>query len=416
MQILVVDDDPTRASSWEEGLNRLRTDLSFEVRTMAPEDFGNAMDGLQERRDVARMGEGGQSAGSSCNPLDDVDVLILDYDLYELGTRGSAKAHERVTGEEVAYLARCYSRCRTIVGLNQFGENSFDLTLRGHPESFADLNLGSKQLHNPGLWGAETSGYHPWTWPNLSAEPDRMLALVEWVADRLDEPIVEALQLLDDSGAPAVSREALRYLGPSDPSEVTFRGFVVDSGNGLDRKDKLWEPEAASRIAAARLTKWLERLVLAGQDFLVDAPHLINRFPSLLPGNQAKAGDWDLVAQAGADAEAIGMAGGVLLEAAYEPGAWLARPAWRWSALSSDRRVEEVSDPWDSPIAERTFCEDIRRFLPREEVRGFSAAVSSPFLTRYVVDQAAAKSKNRPYFDAFSISDVSYEPSVQFAL
>ena len=203
--------------------------------------------------------------------------------------------------------------------LNQFGENSFDLTLRGHPESFADLNLGSTQLHNPGLWGAKTTGYHPWTWPNLSAEPDRMLALVAWVSGRLDEPIVEALQLLDDSGAPAVSREALRFLGPSDPSAVTFHDFVVDSGNGLDRNDGLWEPEAASRIAAARLAKWLERLVLAGQDFLVDAPHLISRFPSLLPGSRAKAGDWDRLAKAGANAEAIGMTGDVPLEAAYGP-------------------------------------------------------------------------------------------------
>ena len=416
MQLLVVDDDPARASRWEERLNSLSTEGSFEVRTMPPEDFARAMAGLQERRDVARAGGDGRSAGSSRNPLDDVDVLILDYDLYELGTRGSVKAHERVTGEEVAYLARCYSRCRTIVGLNQFGENSFDLTLRGHPESFADLNLGSTQLHNPGLWGARTSGYHPWTWPNLSAEPDRMLALVAWVFERLDEPIVQALQLLDDSGAPAVSREALRFLGPSDPSGVTFRDFVVDSGNGLDRNDRLWEPEAASRIAAARLAKWLERLVLAGQDFLVDAPHLISRFPSLLPGSRAEAGGWDLVAQAGADAEAIGMGGDVLLEAAYGPGVWLARPAWRWPALSSDRRVAEVSDPWNSPVAELTFCEDVRRFLPPGEVREFSAAVSSPFLTRYVVDQAAAKSAARPYFGAFSISEVSYEPSVQFAL
>ena len=83
---------------------------------MPPEDFVSAMAGLQERRDVARTGGDGRSAGSSRNLLDDVDVLILDYDLYELGTKGSVKAHERVTGEEVAYLARCYSRCRTIVG------------------------------------------------------------------------------------------------------------------------------------------------------------------------------------------------------------------------------------------------------------------------------------------------------------
>ena len=383
---------------------------------MSQEQFVSAMAGLEERRDVARTGGDGLTVGAPSNPLDDVDVLILDYDLYEMGTRGSVKAHERVTGEEVAYLARCYSRCRAIVGLNQFGENPFDLTLRGHPESFADLNLGSTQLHNPGLWGAQTTGYHPWKWPNLSGEPDRMSALVAWVSDRLDKPILEGLNLSDGSGAPAVSREALRFLGPSDPSEVTFRDFVVDSGNGLDRNDALWEPEAASRIAAARLSKWLERLVLPGQDFLVDAPHLISRFPSLLPGSRVNDGDWDLVAKAGADAETVGMTGEILLDAAYEPRDWLSRPAWRWPALSSDRRVAEVSDPWDSAVAELTFCEDVRRFLPPPEAREFSAAVSSPFLTRYVVDQAAADSEGRPYFGEFSISEVSYEPSVQFAL
>ena len=52
----------------------------------------------------------------------------------------------------------------------------------------------------------------------------------------------------------------------------------MDSG----LSDEPWDQGGIERVAAARLGKWLERLVLPGQNVLVDAPHLVSRFPSLV--------------------------------------------------------------------------------------------------------------------------------------
>ncbi len=421
--LLVVDDDPDRGEGWQATLRGVpKVAAEFEVRLLSAEGFSRALEELESRRDAARGDSGGEETGSwelelEPNEVDDADLLVLDYDLYELGNRRQAKARERVTGEEVAYLARCYSRCKTIVALNQFGENGFDLTLRGHPESFADLNIGSRQLGNPGLWGAESPGFRPWVWPNLIQVIEDQKRRVDWLRERLARPVLEGLALATaEQPAPSLSREALRFLGPADPLAVSFRSFVADSGQGLDRNDGLWEPAAAARIAAARLAKWLERLVLAGQDCLVDAPHLVARFPSLIPGDRQDSAEWNAIAVVGCSAGDIRMEGPVLDGALYDLPSWLSRPAWMRDGLVEDSRITEVSDPWGSDPAELTFCEDISQFVLPELARSFSAALSTPFLTRNVVDLVAAKKAGMTWFEDFSLQSVTYEPSVQFAL
>lgn len=422
-RLVIVDDVPERGTRWADRLRSVpHLPDEFDIQIMSPSVFSTVVEGLEHRRDSARSvpdppGHGSWEIDAAANDLDDVDILILDYDLYELGNRGESKAHERVTGEEVAYLARCYSRCKTIVALNQFGENGFDLTLRGHPESFADLNIGSKQLDNPGLWGEPIDGFRPWVWPDLRKEPARHEARLAWLSERLDETVLSGLGLTSVSRpAHSLTREALRFLGPSDPTAVTFASFVRESGEGLDRHDRVWEPAAAARIAAARLGKWLERLVLGGQDALVDAPHLVVRYPSLLPGDESDVASWNGVAKPGVSASEIGMVGPALDEALFQCPDWLSRPAWDWSALVEDRRIDEVRDPWGSPRTELVFCEDVSQVVQVGLSREFTAAISTPFVGRYVVDLDAAELQGAPYFGSFSIRDVDYEPSVQFAL
>ena len=55
--------------------------------------------------------------------------FIIDYDL--LGSQAEKSPTGSLTGEIIAYLVRCFSRCKLIIGLNQYGSNPFDLTLRG---------------------------------------------------------------------------------------------------------------------------------------------------------------------------------------------------------------------------------------------------------------------------------------------
>ena len=71
------------------------------------------------------------------------------------------------------------------------------------------------------------------------------------------------------------------------------REFVTESGNGLRLKDKIslnddTNDHILARVGAARISKWLERLVLPEQDILVDAPHLVLRYPNLITSDKKR--------------------------------------------------------------------------------------------------------------------------------
>lgn len=144
-KILIYDDEELFTNILRKGLAKLQivSDTS-EIKALDEQTFKDIMDTLNERRLSFR--ENGEWRDSR-TPLDEASIFIVDYDLVK------STAGEFLTGETVAYLTRCFSSCGLIVGVNQFGDNTFDLTLKGHPESFADLNIGSSQLSNPNLWG-----------------------------------------------------------------------------------------------------------------------------------------------------------------------------------------------------------------------------------------------------------------------
>ena len=212
-------------------------------------------------------------------------MFVIEYNLLD-----APAGKGLVTGERVSYLARCFSECAFIIGVNQFGENPFDLTLRGHLESYADLNVGSVQLDNVGLWSDEKKGFRPWYWPVVPCSAESSRQRVRDVREHIDEPISKALGL--ESIMRAIPRSALGFLGKA-PKNCTFRDFVLKSGNGIKGKYRNIGENAIANIAAARISKWLERLVLPGQDILVDAPHLVYRYPSLLQGDREAIDTWN---------------------------------------------------------------------------------------------------------------------------
>ncbi len=104
-------------------------------------------------------------------------------------------------GHRLAYLARCYSDAKYIVVLNQFGENRFDLTLRGHPEAHADLHIGLRQATNAGLWRREECRNSAHGLASASDAVARLDRLTGRVAAALDAKVLEHLQLNDRIGA-----------------------------------------------------------------------------------------------------------------------------------------------------------------------------------------------------------------------
>jgi hypothetical protein len=301
------------------------------------------------------------------------------------------------------------------VGLNRYDrENAFDLSLRGHPESYADVNLSADQLDNPGLWRPPWTGFRPWYWPLLPAAVAAFERRAARVRRHLDDKILAFLGFTPETVS-ILPRSTIEYLGSGkSPEDTTFRNFVEKSVMGLRPKDKVDETHMA-RVAAARVGKWLERVVLPGQEILVDAPHLALRFPSLLRGDIKRSRTWDASASL-PPSESLWSKKGQLREKIqsrrFQQQDWLSRPAWFWNELSKLEEIEEIKNPWSAERPDFVFCEDVSRFLPRQKAREFVADLASPFVRRSVVDPGSCSDHKL----AEALRGVNYRPEVRFSI
>lgn len=389
--IRVYDDTLGRGEKYAGILQELKIDRDDfrKVKSIQHEDFRKELQVLRQRQSETRLGRKWDDE----TLLDQTSVLVVDYDLLKTSTE------TYLTGENVAYLARCFSKCGLILGLNidlkKAGDNPFDLTLRGHPESYCDLNIGSKQLGNKGLWGGETKGFRPWHWPQLPNYLKSFEDKVRETVDSLDFAISDVLEL--KKTIRFSPRSVTDFIG-GDPLKITFRKFVEKSGNGLRGRDKSPSNEIVGRIAAARLSKWLERLVLPRQDLLVDAPHLVSRYPSLLKGDHSKIKVWNKTAQFDAFHN-IGLDHETIEEFRFKKAHWFSRPVWFWGDLSKSPKIKEVKEPWEMEMTEYFFCEDSSSFHRRKDCRKFSIESDSPY--------------NRRFIRYFRDEGVDYQPRVR---
>jgi hypothetical protein len=179
-------------------------------------------------------------------------------------------------------------------------------------------------------------------------------------------------------------RSTAEFLGRgAEPAETTFRRFVAESGNSLRPKDaENASDDVVARVGAARIAKWLERLVLPGQDILVDAPHLVWRFPTLLAGDVGEIETWNRTARL-ANYEALGLTTEVIEPFHAKKAHWLSRPAWFWNDLRECEEIAEVREPWKVNAPEWVFCEDASRFC-MEPYKEFVADTESPYARRFV--------------------------------
>ena len=250
--ILIYDDEQGRPGDFEEkldkGLNRANQSDKFDIILLKDNDFQNAIKALEQRRIEFRENKKidfKRNSNNSTEKIDNASIFIIDYDLL---SSQEEKVEEELfigslTGEIVAYLVRCFSKCQLIIGLNQYGSNPFDLTLRGDLDSFADVNLGGEQLDNSDLWrddwGDSRRGYRPWSWPNLFDSVEDFGKRIEEVQKKLGEPICEVLGF-DREVFQLLPREIIQFIGKyqeREPYQTTFREFVTESGNGLRSKD-----------------------------------------------------------------------------------------------------------------------------------------------------------------------------------
>jgi hypothetical protein len=399
-KILIFDDEKRRANEWAANLRKVLGEKSaFTVeKPLDEQELVQAVENLGQRR------QGNQQAKITWdNRFDQADIFIIDFALLKMNRI------TYVTGESLAYLARCYSRCGLIVALNQFVGTDFDLTLKGHPDSFADLNVNGKHIDDQGLWREpwKGTGFRPWAWSLLPKAlvtfEGRVTELLEPIGNTkrgLDEPILSFLGL--ERIAEVLPRSTLEFIQTRKRrvTETTFRDFVLSSQQGLRPKEEPLDEESIARIAAARIHKWLERLVLPSQDILVDAPHLVSRFPSLLKGNPVDRKVWDRAVTFDLPLKSV-LRTDLIERFRFKRTNWVSRPCWFWGELSGYEKIAEVRNPWKTiEKADVVFCEDVSSFLPRKRAKEFVADVASPFVRRYIKE----------------VANVDYQPRVRLAM
>jgi hypothetical protein len=92
---------------------------------------------------------------------------------------------------------------------------------------------------------------------------------------------------------------------------------------------------------------------------------------------------------------------------------WLSRPAWLWRDLQDSKVIRALRSSRTDELPDYVFCEDISRFVPREQAREFVAEVPSSFNRRYVANPACV---GLPARQRKFLATVSYQPEVRLAL
>ena len=380
-KIIVFDDEPSLAEGYVDRLEEVKAvSRDFDVESVTPNQFPEIMNILKGRQLGLRLKSRNKHVDLH-TPFDDADVAIIDY--YLLRDPKSAL----MTGENVAYLVRCFSDCKLLIGLNQFSRSNFDLSLRGHPDSFVDFNIGSKQIANPRLWGEDGDGFRPSYWPNVNRYLSTFNERIDDVLDNMDRPVLDVLALSNVANVLPLTATGFLSGGTKHGGDITktnFRQFLFESGSGFRGRDRggiKASKESMARIIAARLSKWLERLVLPGQDVLVSPPHLVSRYPSLLRGEQSNLNSWNRTTGFG-DPNQLGLRASLIKDFQYGKPHWLSRSAWLWPLLSSYKEIPEVQEPWKRELPPYVFCEDDTRF--HKKGKEFLSEVDSPYVRRYV--------------------------------
>lgn len=372
MQIRVCDDVETIADGWVAAIKAVVPD-TFDVARMP--DAKNEVSNLLTRKLAVEKGEAPLTLETA---FDGIDVLVVDYDLLHLDETGS-----RTTGEGVARLARTFSSCGVVVVMNQFKGPQFDLGMRGHLDSFADVNVDANLVGRASLWEDLTpqdGQFDPTTWTPLPG----MLTAVRGLSDIFEEkgfdaelmPIVglceAALAELSDTAFGFLSLDAETA---ADLAKVTVRGFLIRSlGEELVDTMCLHAPKIMFDFAASRIAKWLDRAVLRPMDVVIDGLHLVDRLPFIMDATKVDMADRNAwTAAASKPTECLRW--DILEKYANDPASRvLGRPVFDWYRLANDDQIDALQDAYLDGENERFFlAEDTSRFVGRDDLTRYRA-------------------------------------------
>lgn len=385
--IVVCDDDSRRVHSWAERVAAVVNGDEWTVSALDPTAFAGAFAVLKARKANARglTAVVSDTETEAIATIDSADVLLVDYDLTPDSadtisdlTESAVRELTGESGEGFAYLARSYSSARAIAVVNQrWKRSTFDLTLQALSQSFADVNVASEDLTRTGLWNGAPDGFRPWAWPALLDLPDAFERRASSVV--LDDVVFEVLGFADEAHLVAFTQAQLDPLGDK-PELATFRDVACNPEFGLAPKDAFLDDEHAQRIAAAGVTRWLERYVLPGQNVLIDAPHLVQRYPSLLRGDPGDITAWNATTSLRSIEDALDVERIETARTVAEN--WCFRPVFSWPSLTASGLANSLRSGAEE--VRFVFCEDTSSFLEVQAAQEVETDVRSPYRNRFV--------------------------------
>ena len=387
-KINIWDDHTRSARDWKRDIQKLLGDPDIDVRAFEIDQIDYELHVLHNRREAFLRGATEPDEPSA---LDDTRVLIVDNDLFHLQDFSDFSA------ETVATRAGVYTDCGLIVVLNLNPDIDFDLSLRGDPDSKADLHVNDKFVANPGLWRQcprEHGCFRPWHWPLLLREAQlhehRVEDLYRALRDQdASTPILDYLQFPDEAKN-RLSRVARAFLHPlrNDTENITFSDFVDGNAQAVALTDgkMIIEKEdikKVARIGGRRVYKWLVRHIVGPQDILIDFPHLLQKLPFLVPEHQQALIDhWNAVASLD-DAPVALVRDALSIDPLQLPN-WTDRPLFWSHDFERPDVFDRVLAGIDLNPNGFVFCEDSSAFHPSNVSHRFVAAHNTASDDRFV--------------------------------
>lgn len=371
MRVRVCDDIQDIADGWVDAIKAVVPD-DYDVARI--ETAKDEVSKLLLRKIAVEMGE---DPLAHATDFDAIDVLVVDYDLLHLDDAGS-----RTTGEGIARLARSFSKCGAIVVMNQY-KGQFDLGMRGHLDSFADVNIDAPLIARAALWrrlDAATGEFNPTTWTPMPVLLNAARKLAATLEEKgIDAPIMPIIGL-ETAALAELSDTAFGFLSlkaqtSEELAAVTLKEFLQRSlDDGYIDCLLAKAPEILFGFAAFRLVKWLDRAVLRPMDVLIDGLHLIDRLPFMMDSTKVNVNDPAAWTEA-ADAPSNSLRWDLLEDYHNElASSALGRTVFDWFRLANDDKVDEIQDAYlESDPARFYLAEDTSRFVEKDALTRYRA-------------------------------------------
>lgn len=397
ISVVVADDDEGLAQGWAA---EIRKNPQVTAESLSSGDFAQSVTGLMDRQRRFRAAQNFEN--DERLPIEDCDVLIVDFDLIDL------KDFPNLTAHTVAYLASNFTDIPLIGILNLYRKGDFDLTLGPRTDVRADLHLRSSHVGTPGLWSDHRDDYHPWSWPLVSKEVELWPERISEAGKILNQGVLDWLDLDQD----AIPESALDILGQASGklADLTMIQWITNAPCALEGKDleafganrDSLNDAFKARILTRAMKRWLDLQVLPAQYPLCDLPHAYLRLPRMFKnGNTARL--LDCITRLDLNHDALrDLLQRDVREYVWRRNNWLSRPAIHWARLMNDSgKLQHLFElEFDQGTSDLVFLEDCSKFGPLSDAHRFRADFDVSDNVRFI-----KKLPNIQYFPAARLAE-----------